>query len=913
LSLFQALAKVLALLIFIALILISELALTTFTIGKILTTLSLSKHIIPKNFIDSLAVSADLLSSSEICQLSQEFNQWLKDAFIDNDISDLLSARADFVDATLCKLWCQHNLDEEQISLAAVGGYGRGELHPLSDIDILILTQESITVELEEKISTFITQLWDIKLDIGHSVRSIKECLKQAVKDVTVATNLMEMRQVAGNEALTQQLLPLLHEDVFWTSEKFFIAKCKEQEKRHQRYHGAAYTLEPNLKANPGGLRDIQTIAWVAKRHFLADSLEELVEHNYLYPSEFSELLEAQDYLWRMRFALHFVAGRSENRLLFDYQTDVAKMMGFGDEGKAPVERMMKRFFRILSRITELNTMLLQHFEQAIIKKPEQSSITVINQDFELVDKLINARDDRIFMRPSKIIEMFLIIAQEPSIKGLHSHTLRLMRNARRRLISGLIDYAKCRKIFMDIIRHPRGLGLAFNLMHKHGIIGSYLPLWRNIVGQMQFDLFHAYSVDEHSYRVIKNLYQFSQKEHNHKFPLCSKIVQNIRKPEVLYLAGIFHDIAKGRGGNHAKLGATDALHFCLSHQMSKHDSNMVAWLVEYHLFMSITAQRRDISDENVIRTFGEKVRDEAHLNYLYCLTVADMRATNESLWNSWKANLLEDLYFNTLRAFRRGLEKPVEIRSKIRENQQQAKDTLLETDIDEVNIKDLWSEFKIDYFLRYSPEQIARHSENIIKHDREKPLVLISPKPFRGGTEVFIFTKERKNTFASTVSFLGTKKLLIHDAKIITTKTGFTVNTFIVLDSRGKPLSESYYTQAIAEDLVERLSEDNYCDIPLQSPSKRVKQFKVPLRISFIKIHAKNRTMIEIVTLDRPGLLANIGQVFQQGQFNIHSAKITTFGEKADDVFTISTCDDEALTEQEQEILADRLTEEID
>ena len=877
-----------------------------------MTSHPVSAFKVPEQFIENLAISADFLSTRDICLLSQTFDEWLKDVFIDNDISDLLSARALFVDAILKKLWCQHHLDEFQISLVAVGGYGRGELHPQSDVDILLLTQEEIDLELEEKISSFITQLWDIKLDIGHSVRSIKECLRQAVKDVTVATNLMEMRQVSGNESLTQQLMPLLNEDVFWTSEKFFIAKCKEQENRHQQYRGAAYTLEPNLKANPGGLRDIQTIAWVAKRHFCADSFEELVEHNYLYPNEFFELLESQDYLWRMRFALHFVAGRNENRLLFDHQADVARMMGFGDEGKAPVERMMKRFFRIIARVTELNTMLLQHFEQAIIKKPEQSSVSIINQDFELVDTLINTRNDRIFMRPVKMIEMFLIIAQEPSIKGIHSHTIRLMRNARRRLISGLVDYAECRRMFMAIIRHPRGLGLALTLMHKHSIIASYLPLWRNIVGQMQFDLFHAYSVDEHSYRVVKNLHQFSQKEHNHKFPLCSKITQKIRKPEVLYLAGFFHDIGKGRGGNHAKLGAIDALNFCLSHQMSKHDSNMVAWLVEHHLLMSVTAQRRDISDENVIRTFGEIVRDEAHLNYLYCLTVADMRGTNESLWNNWKANLLEELYFNTLSAFRHGLEKPVEIRSKIRENQQQALALLSEFDIDEQAIKALWREFKIDYFLRYSPEQIARQCHNILKHDREKPLVLISSVPYRGGTEVFIFTKEKNNTFANTVSFLDTKKLSIHDAKIITTKTGFTVNTFVVLDSRNKPLRERFYTKEISQALVDKLNQEGVCDLPEPKLTRHIKQFKVPLRVNFIKIHVKNRTMIEIIALDRPGLLSNIGQVFQKEQINIHSAKITTFGEKADDVFTISTKEDDALTPEEQEDLAIRLTQEI-
>jgi len=870
-------------------------------------------NIVPQHFIDSLAISAESLSSKDICQLTLVFNDWLKAAFSEHDVHDLLNARAIFVDAILAKLWCQHHLDEFQISLVAVGGYGRGELHPYSDVDILLLTQSDIEFELEEKISSFITQLWDIKLDIGSSVRSINECITQAVNDVTVATNLMEMRQLAGNKTLTQQLLSLLNEDEFWTSEKFFIAKREEQEKRHLQYHGAAYTLEPNLKASPGALRDIQTIAWVAKRHFLADSLEELVQHKYLYPNELAELIEVQDYLWRMRFALHFVAKRSENRLLFDYQTDVAKMMGFGDEGKVPVERMMKRFFRTISRVIELNIILLQRFKQEIIQDPEQVDSMVINQDFELVDGLINTTNNRVFIRSAKIIEMFLIIAQEPNIKGIHSHTLRLMRNARRRLISGLSDYAQCRKIFMEIMKHPRGLGLAFNLMHRHGIIGSYLPLWRNIVGQMQFDLFHAYSVDEHSYRVVKNLYQFSQKEHNHKNPLCSKIMQKIRKPEVLYITGIFHDIAKGRGGDHAELGAVDALLFCQSHQMSKHDSNMVSWLVKNHLLMSVTAQRRDINDESVIRTFGEIVRDEAHLDHLYCLTVADMRATNESLWNSWKANLLHDLYFNTLRAFRRGLSKQVDIRSKIRENKQQALDMLTDTNIDELQLTSLWKEFRPDYFLRYSPEQIARHCRRIIGHDRNEPLVIISPKPYRGGTEVFVFSKDKNNTFANIVELLGMKKLSIHDAKIITTKTGYTVNTFIILDSRGHVLKELYQTEKVSQALIKKLKQDNVCNTPLQVTRREVKQFKCPLRVSFIKINANSKTMIEIIALDRPDLLSNIAQVFQQLKINIHSAKITTFGEKADDVFTISTSDNTALTEEEKQQLSDKLTQEID
>ncbi len=873
--------------------------------------------IVPQHFITPLSITEANISSQDICQLSQEFSQWLKAIFHQEDTRDLLQARADFVDHILIKLWSQHHLDEYQISLVAVGGYGRGELHPYSDVDILLLTPEKISVDLEEKISSFITQLWDIKLDIGSSVRSVKECLKQAVKDVTVATNLMEIRQITGTETLIQQLLPLLNEDVFWRSKDFFIAKRDEQTKRHQQYHGAAYTLEPNLKANPGGLRDIQTIAWVAKRHFSADSLDELVEHNYLTRNEFFELLECQDYLWRMRFALHFIAKRNENRLLFDYQADVAHMMGFGDEGKVAIERMMKRFFRTIARVAELNKMLLQHFEQVILQPKKHDMPVIIDRDFEINNGLIQITNNRLFMRPVKIMEMFLMIAKYDEITGIHAQTLRLMRNARRRLISGLIDYAECRRIFLDIIKHPKGLGLAFTLMHKHSILGAYLPAWRNIVGQMQFDLFHAYSVDEHSYRLIKNLYRFSQSQFNDEFPLCSKIVQRIRKPELLFLAGIFHDIAKGRGGDHAKLGAIDALEFCKTHQLNDHDGRMVAWLVEHHLLMSITAQRKDISNEEVINHFGSIVRDEAHLDYLYCLTVADMRATNESLWNSWKANLLEELYFNTKRAFRRGLEKPVDMRAKIRENQQQALTLLLEKGIDKASIDKLWEENKADYFLRYSPVQIAWHTENIIHHDRNKPLVLVSPKPYRGGTEVFIFTKEKANIFAATVTLLDSKKLSIHDAKIITSKTGYTLNTFVVLDQQGKPLEESYRVNEIIKALTKQLQQQKLLSYHqpylLKTTKRKLNAFKLKPQISFVKSPAKNKTNIEIVALDHPGLLAQIGLVFQHCKIHIYSAKITTFGEKAEDVFTISNENNDALSTQQQQQLADELITALD
>ncbi|WP_226996464.1 [protein-PII] uridylyltransferase [Thalassotalea crassostreae] len=868
------------------------------------------QSILPKKLINKLAIAAAPLATKEMVELNDEFYHWQKQSFKDYDVNELVYARAMYVDLVLKKVWCQQHLDEHQISLIAVGGYGRGELHPHSDVDILILTQNKISKDVEQLICAFITELWDVRLEIGHSVRSVKECMKQADNDVTIATNLLESRLICGNQQLEQQLRPYLVNDKFWPSERFFVAKREEQVHRHQQYKGAAYTLEPNLKSNPGGLRDIQNISWVALRHFDANDLEGLVSHNYLTENEYIELMECQEYLWRMRFALHVVAGRSENRLLFDFQGPVANMMGFGDDGKAAIERMMKRFFRIINYVSEINEMLLQHFEQAILNKDKVDDVTDIDKHFSIVGNLIKAKSNRAFTRPELFLKLFLAFADNPKVKGIHSSTIRQMRNARRRLISGLNDYAECRRLFIELISHPRGLGPAFNFMHKHDILAAYLPEWRNIVGQMQFDMFHAYSVDEHSYRLMKNLYRFTLEEHHHEFPLCSQIVQRIRKPYILYLAGIFHDIAKGRGGMHSELGAVDALAFGKMHNLTDTDTKMISWLVKYHLLMSVTAQRKDISNPDVIKEFALVVRDQAHLDYLYCLTVADMRATNESLWNSWKSNLLQELYFSTKRAFRRGLEKPVNARTNIRENQVKAMVLLNEQGITEETIKPLWKTFKADYFLRYAPAQISWHSRHIISHDKLQPLVLISDEAYRGGTEVFVYTKARSNIFARIVANLGMKKLSIHDAKILTSKDGYTLNTFVILDSRGQPIKDAYFADDIKTSLIAALkSEEDLCLIKRPIPQK-IRQFKVRTQVSFIEQTNRQYTSIEIVTLDRPGLLAEIGQVFQTCSLIVHMAKVTTFGERAEDVFIVSNKNGQPLSIEEQNQLESLLCE---
>lgn len=873
------------------------------------------QYIIPEQFHEPLSITEPTISSAEICDMGHAFKAWQKESFTCGDMAEIVNARSQFVDLILTKLWCQHQLDEAPISLLAVGGYGRNELHPYSDVDILLLTPDVIDKEQEQKICTFITQLWDVRLDIGSSVRSIAECIEQGKKDVTIATNLIEARLICGNPILAEQLHAVVYQDDFWTSEDFFIAKRDEQIERHSNYLGASYTLEPNLKANPGGLRDIQTIGWVAKRHFSADSLKELVEHSYLTHDEYFELIECQDYLWRMRFALHYVAGRNENRLLFDYQAAVAKMLGFGDEGKVVVERMMKRFFRTIARVNELNRMLLQHFEAELFLNTSPVEIPV-DDDFVISNGLLKTTNERVFLRPVKMLEVFLIIAQREEVKGFHTTTLRLLRNNRRRLVSRLNEYADCRKMFIEIIKHPKGLDLAFSLMYRQSILSAYLPEWRQIAGQMQFDLFHAYSVDEHSYRLIKNLYRFSKPEHNNEFPLCSKIVQRLRKPETLYLAGIFHDIAKGRGGDHAKLGAKDALAFAKMHQLNDHDGRLMSWLVQEHLTMSVTAQRKDISDEQVIKDFANVVRDETRLDHLYCLTVADMRATNESLWNSWKANLLKELYYATKRALRHGLEKPVDIRSKIRENKQQAVELSLQKGIAQAQLERIWKTLKADYFLRHTPIQMLWHAEHILtaqQNNDKKPLVLISPKPYRGGTEVFVYTKDKPNLFSTIVAMLGNRRLSIHDAKLITSKNGYTLNTFVVLDQNNQPIDDSDRANNIAEALSNTITPKALESVKTQPLTKRLKQFKSPAELNFGKANSENRTLLEITAIDRPGLLASIGQVFNDCHINIHSAKITTFGEKAEDVFTISNSEYTQLTEQEKNNLVNHLHAEID
>ncbi|MCC5852151.1 MAG: [protein-PII] uridylyltransferase [Alkalimonas sp.] len=842
-----------------------------------------------------------------------DFLRWSEQAFEQQSVQSLVKARARFIDQLLTTLWQQQQLQQDQaLCLIAVGGYGRGELHPFSDIDLLILSDQQLTSTQQEQLSAFITQLWDLKLEVGHSVRTLEETLQLGKDDITIATNLMEMRRLVGNKTLYQQLKDAINAPEFWSSQQFFEAKRHEQQQRHAQYHGTAYNLEPNLKANPGGLRDIQTVGWVAKKHFQTRTMRELVAYQYLTEDEYQELMECEAYLWQMRFALHLEAGRNENRLLFDYQPAVAERLGFGSDGKATVERMMKRFFRTVQRVSELNEMLLQHFEGSILNNHQSAKVQPLDDSFELHGHLIKALDNGVFARRDNLLKLFWHIANNSNITGIHSDTLRLLRQVRRRLMGDLQDYEACRRLFLALMRHPRGMDTAITLMHKYGVLAAYLPQWRNIVGQMQFDLFHAYTVDEHTHRLLKNLYRYTLPEYDNEFPLCSDIVRRMEKPELLFLAGIFHDIAKGRGGDHSELGAMDAKEFCRLHKLSDFDSKLISWLVEQHLLMSVTAQRKDIHDPQVVTEFAEKVRDETRLNYLYCLTLADIRATNDNLWNDWKGSLLRDLYLSTQKAFRRGLEKPMDMRDQIRENQAEAMRLLQRQAFTKIEIQHLWSRIKADYFIRYNPRQIVWHCEHILRHkDAKHPLVLVSKAPIRGSTQVFVYTPDQPNLFARLVAALDSKKVAIFDAQIMTNKDGYAMDTFVVLEQSGQPVTSPSRVQSIKRAMEQAIG--GKVEPQRQSRlSRQMRQFNVPPKVSFLPGNSKNRTMVEIAALDAPGLLARIGDVFQQCAIQIHAAKITTLGERAEDFFMVSTAEDKALDLDQQSQLKRTLIDHL-
>ncbi len=808
----------------------------------------------------------------------------------------LVAERSRIVDDVLIAAWRRHGLaGSKAAALVAVGGYGRGELHPASDVDILVLRKDARDPRLKNEIQTFVTFLWDLGIEIGHSVRTVKECVAAAKQDITIATGLMESRLLDGTKALFDQMKRRTGPDKLWPSRKFFKAKWQEQQERHHKFDDTAYNLEPNVKEGPGGLRDIQMIGWVAKRHFGATHLHELVDHGFLTESEYLSLISGQNFLWRVRFALHVLTGRQENRLLFDYQRTLAEQFGFkGDDANLAVEQFMNGYYRTIRDLSRLNEMLLELFQEAILLDGGDEAPLRINRRFQSVNGFLEVSNPGVFKRyPFALLELFLILQQHPELKGVRASTIRLVREHRNLIDEAFRNDIRARSLFLEILKQPQGVTHELHRMHRYGVLGAYLPEFEAVVGRMQYDLFHVYTVDEHSLKVLGNLRAYAVTGLREEMPLCAEIFDRLPKPELLYIAGLYHDIAKGRGGDHSELGAQLAGEFCVNHELSQYDARLVSWLVRHHLLMSLTAQRKDISDPDVVTEFATVVGDRNHLEYLYLLTIADIRGTSPSLWNDWKATLLRDLYLSTARALWRGLENPIDRRELIEETQSRARMLLADA---AKGSRKIWSRFGEDYFLRHTADEIAWHTEAILKSTPQTlPLVLV--RNGRGGTEVFVYAKDQEFLFAATTSVLGRLGLNIMDSRIITADNGMTLDSYVVHDMHVSGPYDDERLEEIATSLHDALMAPGGArQVDTRMPRRQLKHFPLKTQVSFGDDPHNRRTVIEVIARDRPGLLARVGWALADCRVRLQNAKIATFGERAEDIFYVTDTHNEPL-----------------
>lgn len=821
-------------------------------------------------------------------------------------IQDLVATRAWLVDQLITRAFARAARLAPPgcpVALAAVGGYGRGELQPGSDIDLMLLLDKTGAATIKPFAETLLQFLWDMGLEVGHSVRSLKDCVREAKRDVTVVTNLMEARLLAGDDALFARMQRDTGASKLWPAAAFFEAKRAEQVARHHRYGDTAYNLEPNVKEGPGGLRDIQMIDWVARRHFGARDLRELAARGVLSEHEYRVLLRARNFLWAVRAGLHYAAGRREDRLLFDHQRTLAARMGYRDApGRLAVERFMKHYYRTVKAVALLNEVLLQYFEDAIQKR-RRPRARPLNRRFHALGGLLEVAHPAVFARyPFAMLEMFLLLQQHPRLTGVGHATLRLLRANLHRINKAFRRDLAARSLFMEILRQPHGITHTLRRMNAYGVLGRYLPAFGRIVGQMQHDLFHVYTVDEHILFVVRNLRRFTVPAFEHEFPLASRIIRDVVKTERLYLAALFHDIAKGRGGDHSELGEAEARAFCRAHGLSDYDTNLVAWLVRNHLIMSATAQRQDISDPEVILRFAEHVGDQEHLDLLYLLTVADMRGTSPAVWNEWKGRLLAQLYADASRALRRGAGAPIDVEAHIADLKREALG-LIGVRVPRDAVERHWARMDADYFLRHDAERLAWHARVIALADETRlPVVAARYHEPAGGSEFLVFTPDRDDLFAVLTAGFDRLNLSIWEARIHTTITGYALDTFVALDTDGKPIKDARALAQLEDALRRQLLDPKPGRDPHSTHVPRqLKHFPIATRVNFTTSRNGALTLIEVTAQDRPGLLYQVALALAECRTRLVTAKIATYGERAEDLFFVTERDGAPVTSPER------------
>lgn len=816
------------------------------------------------------------------------------------DTARLLKAHCRLVDKLLRGLWRQSGLATD-VCLIAVGGYGRDELFPYSDVDLLILLPEHVDDAVNLRIESIIGLLWDIGLAVGHSVRNLAECMDEAAKDVTVQTNLLEARFLIGNKTLYQDFQRSFKSAM--RPRAFFEAKMLEQQQRHARSNDTAYNLEPNVKESPGGLRDLQTILWIARSLGLGDSWNALAKQGLISNLEARQIRRHEIHLQMLRVRLHYLANRREDRLLFDFQHDLAAELGCTNTAhRRASERLMYGYYRSAKFVTWINEILLQLLKEKIYT--EEHEVVEINARFEMRNGLLDAKRATLLQqKPSAILESFLLLAQHPGLTGMSANLLRTLHRVKNLVNRDFREKPENKHLFLEILRQPIGVTHALRRMNRYGILGRYIPAFGRIVGQMQHDLFHVYTVDEHILNVLSNLRRFALPQFAHEFPLCSQLFTTFDSPHLLYLSALFHDIAKGRGGDHSTLGTLDARRFCKAHGLAKADCDLVAWLVQSHLTMSSVAQKSDLSDSSVIKSFAKLIGNERRLTALYLLTVADIRGTSPKVWNAWKANLLENLFLATQRMLRG---TSISAYSELEARQLKASNTLGRYGVMEKAYQPLWSKLGHQYFLRHESQEIAWHTRLLLSHlNSTSPIVRARLSPSGDGIQAMIYTKDRDDLFARICSFFERIGYTIAEAKIHTTQHGYALNSFLVLDQSDKSIVYRDLLSFIEYELTQKLLSTDAPEAPLQGRvSRQVKHMPITPSVSIATSANSANHMLAIVAGDRPGLLSRIAHVFLEHGVALHTAKINTLGNRAEDTFLISAKADKKLGEEDVKAL---------
>ncbi len=847
------------------------------------------------------------------------------------EIDTLLAERTACVDQCILTLWNAvdwPDLASRTLGLFAVGGYGRGELHPHSDVDVLVVSETDIA-SFAAYIEQFVRSLWNLGLEIGHSVRTLEECRSAADDDLTIATSLLERRQLAGAPELDQHLGNLFAYDEIWPQAKFFRAKVDEQEKRHKHYDNVSYGLEPDVKSSPGGLRDVHTIDWIMRRSFGLQRRENAASRGFMEHDDAESLSASHTFLKRVRWGLHMIVGRKQEQLRFEYQQELAELFGYpGNSIKARIEAFMHDYYKHVQALVGVSDLLLQQFDEAILRVHAAPVTRPLNDRFVVHDGYLAAKESDVFEKqPWAMIEMMVVLAHRPDIGGVRASTIRLVRQAVKHVDDAFRNDSRVAFLFLELLRAPFTLVSQLNRMRRYGLLQRYIPEFGDVVGQMQHDLFHIYTVDAHTLQLIRNLRRFRYRSAREKFPIAAHCMKRLRRLETLYIAALFHDLGKGRDGDHSEHGARDVVQFCKRLGLSAEQTELAQWLVRHHLVMSKVSQGEDLSDPEVIRTFAQFVTNRTRLDYLYTLTVADITATDPSLWNSWRAALMSQLYTETRKMLRRGSDTSPGRAEKVRDAKRLALRRLEKGGIKEDAAAQIWDDPPDEFFLVHSPRHIAEFTQLLAQREQEEgPLVAVRDVPKQlegeGATLVFVATRDTPDLMLLTLARLSLMGLSIHAAWLSTTRGGMRFATYIVLDEEKGYVGRSKRRfTAITEALVAALQtpqsktqvDEAVARISARRPRRELQYFHVPVKVQFDEEDDLEVSSLQIECRERPGVLTLIVRALVSHDLTIRSARVSTLGERVQDSFIITQTDGAPVSDSDrQNALAESIRRQL-